>query len=267
MFRIGDFSKIARVTIKTLRYYDKIGLLKPAFIDVHTGYRYYTDEQVSEMYAILSYKKAGLSNADIKTLLSQKDDSRQFLLSCKDKLQKEMQTLAGQISYIEKLLNEKQEAESGVCVKKVSACKVFCCCGYVSNIEQIPAFIKNCHLENKKINPHIRFAEPDYCCIIYPHNEYRESNIFVEYAQSVAEAGQENEIVTFKELEEVSVVSVAHFGRYDTLSNAYLRAVEWAMENGYALRGDVRERYVHGAWDREKESEWETEVQLPIVKE
>ena len=70
MFKIGDFSKIARVTIKTLRYYDKIGLLKPSFIDIHTGYRYYTDEQISEIHAILSYKKAGLSNADIKNLLS-----------------------------------------------------------------------------------------------------------------------------------------------------------------------------------------------------
>ena len=42
MLRIGQFSKLARVSIKALRYYDRIGLLKPAMIDTSTSYRYYT---------------------------------------------------------------------------------------------------------------------------------------------------------------------------------------------------------------------------------
>jgi DNA-binding transcriptional MerR regulator len=39
MFHIGDFSKLAYLTVKTLRYYARIGLLKPAWIDRFTGYR------------------------------------------------------------------------------------------------------------------------------------------------------------------------------------------------------------------------------------
>ncbi len=265
MFKIGDFSKIARVTIKTLRYYDKIGLLKPSFIDVHTGYRYYNDEQISEIHAILSYKKAGLSNADVKVLLSKKENKKQLLLTCKERLKKEIELLSTQVQYIDVLLTKGKREEYQVTVKDVSACKVCYFCGYAENIGQIPSFIRTCHREIRSINPQIQFPNPDYCCIIYPNDEYRENNIFVEYAQSVVDFGTETEILKFKRLEEVKVVSVVHRGNYETLSNAYLFAVEWAKENGYQLRGDVRERYVHGAWDKEIESEWETEVQLPIA--
>ena len=52
MLRIGEFSKLAKVSIKTLRYYDKIGLLKPAMIDSATQYRYYTVEQLETIRLI-----------------------------------------------------------------------------------------------------------------------------------------------------------------------------------------------------------------------
>ena len=46
MFRIGDFSKFNQVTVKTLHYYDEIGLFKPASVDEITGYRYYSTKQL-----------------------------------------------------------------------------------------------------------------------------------------------------------------------------------------------------------------------------
>lgn len=46
MYRIGMFSKINKVTVKTLRYYDEVGLLIPAYVDEENGYRYYTSEQL-----------------------------------------------------------------------------------------------------------------------------------------------------------------------------------------------------------------------------
>ena len=44
MFRIGEFSKLSRTTVKTLRYYDEIGLLKPEATDPQSGYRLYTTD-------------------------------------------------------------------------------------------------------------------------------------------------------------------------------------------------------------------------------
>ena len=69
MFKIGDFSKLARVPVKTLRYYDEEGLLAPARVDRFTEYRYYTAEQLVRLNRILALKDLGLSLAQIKLVL------------------------------------------------------------------------------------------------------------------------------------------------------------------------------------------------------
>ena len=61
MFRIGEFSQITRVTVDTLRYYDALGLLKPAKVDPFTGYRYYSARQLMSLNRILVLKEVGFS--------------------------------------------------------------------------------------------------------------------------------------------------------------------------------------------------------------
>ena len=68
MLRIGEFSRIAHVTIETLRHYDAVGLLKPAFIDPTTGYRFYTAEQLPSVNQILMLKDLGFSLEEITQL-------------------------------------------------------------------------------------------------------------------------------------------------------------------------------------------------------
>ena len=69
MIRIGDFSKLSRVSIKTLRYYDEMGLLKPVSVDRFTGYRYYEFDQLPQLYRILALKELGFSLEEIGHLL------------------------------------------------------------------------------------------------------------------------------------------------------------------------------------------------------
>jgi DNA-binding transcriptional MerR regulator len=61
MFRIGDFSRIARVSCRLLRHYDELGLLKPVRVDALTGYRYYSAAQLARLNRILVLKDLGLS--------------------------------------------------------------------------------------------------------------------------------------------------------------------------------------------------------------
>jgi DNA-binding transcriptional MerR regulator/effector-binding domain-containing protein len=61
MFRIGDFSRIARVSARQLRFYDEIGLLAPAHADPQTGYRYYTVSQLAQLNRITVLKELGFS--------------------------------------------------------------------------------------------------------------------------------------------------------------------------------------------------------------
>lgn len=70
MFKIGDFAKMAQVSAKTVRYYDKRGLLKPALIDRFTGYRYYTLEQLSRLNRILALKDFGFTLEQIRSILA-----------------------------------------------------------------------------------------------------------------------------------------------------------------------------------------------------
>jgi DNA-binding transcriptional MerR regulator len=70
MFRIGDFSRIARVSARLLRFYDEIGLLVPAHADPQTGYRYYTVAQLSQLNRILVLKELGFSLDQVRDIAS-----------------------------------------------------------------------------------------------------------------------------------------------------------------------------------------------------
>ena len=66
MLKIGEFAKMFDITIKTVRYYEKVGLLVPAYVDIYTGYRYFDKENIDRMYEILALKDLGFSLEEIK---------------------------------------------------------------------------------------------------------------------------------------------------------------------------------------------------------
>ena len=65
MYKIGEFSSLSKATIKTLRYYEKENLLKPVYIDLNTGYRYYETSQLIEISKIIALRQIGISIKDI----------------------------------------------------------------------------------------------------------------------------------------------------------------------------------------------------------
>lgn len=264
MLRIGEFSKLGKISIKTLRYYDKIGLMKPAMIDSATQYRYYTVEQLETIRLISMYKDVGLSNEMIAKLIYKKENERTLLEYQKQVLTERAADIAKALSALEVLLGEQSRQQYEASIKHVEKRLVYCCRGYITNVESIHDFVRCCSAELAKSNPDVRYSEPDYCCVIYPDDGYRESGIFIEYAQSVDRVGVETETIKFKEIEPITAISVIHRGEYHNLRDAYLFAVNWAIKNGYTLVGEPRERYIHGAWDRKDVAEWVTELQLPV---
>lgn len=71
MFKISDFSKISQVSVKTLRYYDQLDLLKPTHTDKFTGYRYYSADQMFQLHRILAFKELGFSLDQIRQMMSE----------------------------------------------------------------------------------------------------------------------------------------------------------------------------------------------------
>lgn len=70
MYRIGEFSTLTGVSVKTLRYYDEINLLKPSNVDKFTNYRYYTEEELQQFKRIEYLKRLGFTLEEIKVNLS-----------------------------------------------------------------------------------------------------------------------------------------------------------------------------------------------------
>ena len=104
MLKIGDFSRISGISIKTLRYYDDIGILTPAYTDHATGYRYYGLEQISRSERIAALKAMGLSLEQITLMLEQRlsDEAVHALLHEKRRdLMMQMGMLAAQIHEID----------------------------------------------------------------------------------------------------------------------------------------------------------------------
>lgn len=78
-FKIGEVAGIFDISIRALRLYDKLDVLKPGFIDEKTGYRYYTTEQIQELQTILSLKSIGFSLLEIKSVLDDPDHPARLL--------------------------------------------------------------------------------------------------------------------------------------------------------------------------------------------
>ncbi|GAB4508261.1 MAG: MerR family transcriptional regulator [Anaerolineae bacterium] len=107
MFRIGEFSKIAQVSGRLLRYYDELGLLSPVFTDRQTGYRYYSAEQLPHLNRILVLKELGLSLEQIAQLLEQNtsvDEMRGMLMLRKAQIQQTLQEEMARLHMVESRL-------------------------------------------------------------------------------------------------------------------------------------------------------------------
>lgn len=77
---IREFAKLAGVTVRTLHYYDEIGLLKPTFVDEQNGYRFYDEENLVRMQEILFYRELDFSLRDIAVIMSSPDHDRKKAL-------------------------------------------------------------------------------------------------------------------------------------------------------------------------------------------
>lgn len=122
---IGKVSKLKNVSIKSLRYYDQIGILKPAFVNTETNYRYYTEEQLYLLDAITVCIKLGIPLKDLNSYVEGASINLQKLLydgkilaeqkildihNCLATLQETLQNMASPVTGLAKI----PESKSGI---------------------------------------------------------------------------------------------------------------------------------------------------------
>jgi DNA-binding transcriptional MerR regulator len=226
MFRIGEFSKMTKTTIKTLRYYDEAQLL--------------------QLHRIQSLRQAGLSIEEIRQILKG-TDAVPLLEKRREELLSELTETQHQLSRIQFILHGKEE-------------EYFM--NYTATLKDLPALGQ----KMAEKYPDLQCAKPEYCFIVYLDGEYKEKDINVEYCEAVTEMKPDFDDIHFKKMESVPAVTVMHKGPYAGLSQAYAFAFQWIEENGMIVADSPRESYIDGIWNKESEEDWLTELQIPIKK-
>jgi DNA-binding transcriptional MerR regulator len=127
MFSIGEFSKIAQVSGRLLRYYDELGLFKPAQVDNETGYRFYSAKQLPELNRILALKELGLTLEQIASFSPQisANELRALLVQKKSQIEQTLRAELARLRYIESRIDQIDRdghlREDDVVVKSVAA--------------------------------------------------------------------------------------------------------------------------------------------------
>lgn len=264
MYKIGDFSKMSKTTIKTLRYYEKEGLLQPIHVDRNTGYRYYETGQLVELSKIISLRQIGLSIKDIKSILKGYN-VEEILKKKKKELEKNLTLCHIQLSKINYLL-EGENMENEILIKKIPSYMIYYKDGVIADYSKITEFVLQAGEECKISNPNLKCLTPDYCYVSYLDGEYKERDIKIRYAEAVEEIGKESDTIKFMETEEITAVCIYHKGAYDNLRDSYNKILKYIEDNGYEIIDNPRECYIDGCWNKEKVEDYLTEIQFPVQK-
>lgn len=270
MFKIGDFARINKVTIKALRHYDSLGLLKPGKIDDFTGYRYYKADQIPRLNKILSLKEIGFSLEEIDGILKRdlSPDELERLLKIKERevlahIREEKEKLE-RIKFLMNMCKKEDEwMNYDVVIKQVEDIKV------ASVRDRIPSYSQQGHLWEELVN-HIekhgvKISTP--CMVIYHNEGSGEDTVDAEIIEPILGDLPETDRIQVKLLPGAAEMAcVVHVGPFGTLAMAYGALEKYIQQNGFEAAGAARELYLKGEWATEDPNEYVTELQLPVRK-
>ena len=262
LYKIGMFAAMNHVTVKTLRFYEEQGLLMPALIHPETGYRYYTLSQMAVLHQITALKLAGFTLEEIARVNSGADEEA-VLLKKKAELLAKISDLTRQIAVVDGYLSKKKTSLSApVLIKTIPETTVACMRIRLDSYDCL--FDRMPEMGALMEKAGCSCALPEYCFTNYLEPGYKDGDILVEICESVVAAKKETGELRFKTLPEIQAACVFHKGSYRTFSESYETVLRYIEENGYEIAGEIRESYIDGVWNQDDESEWLSEIQVPV---
>ena len=268
--KIGEFSQMMQVTVKTLRHYEQKGLLFPYEVDEWTGYRYYSVEQMQRLNTIRQLQSLGFSLDEIKELYEEGAHAPS-IEQLNDKIEKTERQLQLLVARRSQLVNWVNAHKKNKTMDK-----------YKFSIQSLPEIIVASHREVipnyaalgplcvNKIGPEMqrlgcKCKLPGYCFTIEHNTEYRPTDIDIEYCEQVEEMGADSAIIQFKRFAEVSkALCMKHVGPYERFHESFTEAFAYMEEQGYKIAGHLRTSYIDGAWNQEDPEKWVSVIQVPI---
>ena len=271
MYSIGEFSKIGSVSAKTLRYYDEIGLLHPAYVDEESRYRYYSEEQVDKILLISELKTYDLRLEQIKAILESGEPSllEHFLKVRIQQLNNQIEENIRLRQCIERKVHEiqtggsmmEQRMELMVEAKEFTPVWVMSKNATIE-ISQIGVVIGGVFEEifKNKMMP----AGP--VMTFYMDEEFHQEHANVEVCVPVVPCDRMEEIKGVKLLNPGLCATCTYVGEYSKMGKAYAAILKWIEENQYQVSYAPFDVYVSDPQKVKNPEELVTQVWFPIKK-
>lgn len=272
MLKIGDFSRIGRVSVQTLRYYDDLGLLNPVSVDSSTGYRFYAFDQLPRLHRILALKDLGLTLEEIARLLKDEPSIEQLTgmlrlkeTELKERVDEELHRLERVRARLRLIDKERNMPDYDVVLKKIDPQRIAGLRGQIPSYpEQWPLWEElEQFLVGRKITP----SGP---CLTLYHSD--EPDIDAEVCEPVSLEFPSDGRVMCRPLPAVpQAACVVHNGSFAAIGEAYGFLTQWMESNGYECAGPVREVYLRPARQAGDQADQDdpqtvTEIQFPVRK-
>jgi DNA-binding transcriptional MerR regulator len=249
MFKIGEFSRLSRVSVRMLRHYDQLGLLTPSQTDSFTGYRYYSADQLPRLNRILALRDLGFSLEQIAEMLNEDVSTEQLLGMLKYKrgeVQQQMQEEQERLSRLESRIRQMNEAAThakyDVILRDVESELVATYREVAKDDHRITEMFDKVEMY---VSQHegARADKPPFT--IYYDDEYRDAEIDCEVCVPLKYAIPESESIRVRKTpKQFNVACVVHVGNYSSIYQPYNALLGWIESNGYQMKGPIREVYL-----------------------
>ncbi|MCP1103625.1 DNA-binding transcriptional MerR regulator [Aequitasia blattaphilus] len=270
MFKIGEFSRLTQVSIRMLRYYDEVGLLKPARIDSITNYRSYEAWQIPILNKIIFLRNLGFNIAEITEALEGWSDEfitqelERKCLEVEQEIQAEQERLK-KIELAKKDIQKKKiEINYNVSIKAIPSFQVF------SLRRRVPDYYSEGFLwkEMAKYAGDHNLSISEQTFTIYHDLDYREKDVDIEICAPVAKIGEDGDGFTYRRTEAIPIMACTMvYGSFENIAGAFLTFAEWLQEhNQYEMAGASRQIVHRGQWNEEDPEKYLTEIQVPLQK-
>ncbi len=257
MFKIGEFARFSRVSVKMLRHYDELGLLQPAHVDPETNYRYYTVDQLPQLHRIVALKDLGFSLAQIAGLLQQPfstETLRGMLTLRQAELAQQLAETAVQLRQVEVRLAQLADADVpsryDIVMRGVAAQMVACIRLATSADDQVTQAFETLEAHVAKyqarapLPPLIRYLDQGF--------DEDSSSPALEVLIPISRPLPVNGRITLCELPaHETVACVVHSGPYSTLPHAYAALLGWIERNDFEIVSPLRELYLRFGADQD----------------
>lgn len=265
-YTVGQIAKLCDMPVRTLYYYDEIGLLVPVKKDKKTGYRYYADYQIGQINIINQYKVQGLSIQDMKERFEKRslDVTKEALLEKRKEVHQNIQALLQIQNRLDQYLEafSYQEQNVNMQIKHLDKCYI---AFHREQNEATPAVFMQRFATLQKIVNQNKYIASDLHFAIY-YDDYRYYNpkeADIEVALPVLNPKPGKEVRIFGGFD---VISAMHYGSYEKESETYAMMMTWMEENNYVMSGPPIERFILDLLVCDKEEDYITELMIPIVK-